>query len=207
MNSYDWRTLGRASAMAGALCALTYGVMLASDGMLTSASEKLGRLAMLAPLLGGIGALLANAQARVRGETRALAALDTPAARELLIATLDDADRDLRACAVYGLGELQAEEAVPGLMGRLADASPLVCRVAADSLARIGAPAAPALITALGEGETLTRIGAARALSIIQPKEAIPVLFAALDDPSATVTYYAEQALERMGVGLVLFRP
>ena len=138
---------------------------------------------------------------------RALAALDTPAARELLIATLDDPDRDVRACAVYGLGELQAEEAVPGLMVRLADASPLVCRVAADSLARIGAPAAPALITALGEGETLTRIGAARALSIIQPKEAIPVLFAALDDPSATVTYYAEQALERMGVGLVLFRP
>jgi HEAT repeat protein len=138
---------------------------------------------------------------------RALAALDTPAARELLIATLDDPDRDVRACAVYGLGELQAEEAVPVLVGRLADASPLVCRVAADSLARIGAPAAPTLIAALGEGETLTRIGAARALSIIQPKEAIPVLFAALDDPSATVTYYAEQALERMGVGLVLFRP
>lgn len=138
---------------------------------------------------------------------RALAAVGTPAARELLIATLDDPDRDVRACAVYGLGELQAEEAVAGLVGRLADASPLVCRVAADSLARIGAPAAPALIASLEGGETLSRIGAARALSFIQPQEAIPALVAALDDPSATVTYYAEQALERMGVGLVLFRP
>ena len=72
---------------------------------------------------------------------------------------------------------------------------------------RIGPPAVPALIAALQEGEILTRAGAARALSIIQSKDAIPALCAALDDSSAIVTYYAEEALERMGVGLVLFRP
>jgi HEAT repeat protein len=59
----------------------------------------------------------------------------------------------------------------------------------------------------LQEGETLARAGAARALSVIQPQEAIPALCAALDDPSAIVTHHAEEALERMGVGLVLFRP
>nr|HID14243.1 hypothetical protein [Anaerolineae bacterium] len=56
-------------------------------------------------------------------------------------------------------------------------------------------------------GDLLARVGAARALSIIQPEEAIPALCAALDDPSAIVTYHAEEALERMGVGGVLIQP
>ena len=143
---------------------------------------------------------------------RTLAAVGTQAAApqgamQLLIDALADPDRDVRACVAYGLGEIGAEEAIPGLVHLLADDSPLVCRVAADSLARIGAPAVPALIDALQSEMVLTRAGAARALSFIQPQEAIPALFAALDDPSAIVTHYAEEALERMGVGLVLFQP
>jgi len=138
---------------------------------------------------------------------RALAAVGTPAARELLIAALADPDPDVRACAAQGLGELHAEEAVAGLVRCLADPSPFVSRIAADSLARVGPPAVPALIAALQEGDVLARVGAARALSIIQPEEAIPALCAALDDPSATVTYYAEEALEQMGVGGVLIQP
>ncbi len=138
---------------------------------------------------------------------RALAAVGTQAARDLLITALADPDPDVRACAVQGLGELHAEDAVAGLVRCLADPSPFVSRIAADSLAHIGPPAVPALIAALQEGEVLTRAGAARALSIIQPEEAIPALCAALNDPSAIVTYHAEEALERMKVGLVLFRP
>ena len=143
---------------------------------------------------------------------RTLAAVGTAAARELLIAVLEDPDPAVRACAAQGLGELRAEEAVAGLVQRMADSSPLVSRVAADGLARIGSPAVPALIAALQAGEVLARAGAARALSIIRPQEAIAdeyirALCAALDDPSAIVTYYAEEALEQMGVGFVFFRP
>lgn len=138
---------------------------------------------------------------------RALAAVGTQTARDLLITTLTDPDPDVCACAAQGLGDLRAEEAVPALVHCLAAPSPFVSRIAADGLARIGSPAVPALIAALQEGEVLARSGAARALSIIQPKEAIPVLCAALDDPSAIVTYYAGEALERMGVGLVLLCP
>lgn len=138
---------------------------------------------------------------------RGLAAIGTRAARELLVAALDDPDPYVRACAAQGLGELQAEEAVSALASHLADPDPLVSRIAADGLARIGPPAVPSLIMALQEGEVAARAGAARALSIIQPEEAVPALCAALDDPSAIVTYYAEEALERMGVGMVFFRP
>ena len=176
------------------------------DARTEEAAQALGALGDA--VLPSLREMLTNADVDRRWwATRALAVVGTLAARELLIATLDDPDRDVRACAAHGLGELGAEEGVAGLVHRLADSSPLVCRVAADSLARIGPPAVSALIDALQVEDTLTRIGAARALSHIQPQEAIPALFAALDDPSATVTYYANEALERMGVGLVLFRP
>ena len=137
---------------------------------------------------------------------RALAAVATPAARVGLITALTDADSDVRACAAYGLGEARAVEAIPQLVNRLADPSAFVSRIVADSLARIGTPAVPALIAALESNETLIRIGAARALSIIQAHQAIPALCKALNDESAFVSYYAEEALERMGTGIVLVR-
>jgi HEAT repeat protein len=138
---------------------------------------------------------------------RGLAAVGTSAARRLLVVALEDADAGVRACAAQGLGEQRAVEAVSALARHLDDPDSLVSRIASDSLARIGRPAAQTLIAALREGRTLARVGAARALSIICPREAIPALCAALDDSSAAVAHYAEVALERMGVGLVLFRP
>lgn len=138
---------------------------------------------------------------------RGLAAVGTPAARELLVVALEDADAGVRACAAQGLGELSAAEAASALARHLDDPSLLVSRIVSDSLARIGRSAVPVLIAALREGTTLARVGAARALGAIGPPEAISALYAALDDPSAVVTHYAEEALEGMGVGLALFQP
>jgi len=176
------------------------------DARTEEAALALGRLGDAAlPLLRD---LLGSADADRRWwAVRALAAVGASAARKLLVGALEDADADVRACAAQGLGELRAEEAVEALRHSMGDSSPLVSRIAADGLARIGPPAVPALIVALQEGETPTRAGAARALSIIQSEKAVPALCAALDDPSAIVTHYAKEALEKMGVGLVLFQP
>ena len=138
---------------------------------------------------------------------RALAAVGTDAAVRLLITSLEDVDADVRACAVVALSKLRPEEAVERLIARLSDRSAYVARLTADGLGQFGQSAAAALIGALENGDTAVRVGAARALSAIQAKEAIPALYRALDDPSALVTYYADEALERMGVGIVLFRP
>jgi HEAT repeat protein len=176
------------------------------DACAEEAVLALGRLGDAAlPLLRG---LLADGDPDRRWwAARGLAAVGAPAARELLVVALEDADADVRACAAQGLGELCAVEAVPALARHLDDAGSLVSHIASDSLARIGRPAVPSLIAALREGKTLARVGAARALSIIQPSEAVPALCAALDDPSAAVVHYAEEALGRMGVGPVLFQP
>lgn len=138
---------------------------------------------------------------------RALAAVGTPQAAAALMAALDDPDPDVRACAVVALAELRPPEAVEPLVARLADPSPYVARLAADALARIGMPAVPALIAALGSDDVSVRVGAARALWVIRPEEAIPALCAARDDPSALVAWYAEEALEQMGMGMVFLAP
>jgi HEAT repeat protein len=192
--------------MADALREFLEAVTAGDDACTEEAVQVLGHLGdtALAPLRD----LLNDTGADRRWwAVRAVAAIATPAARELLVAALDDADESVRACAAQGLGELGAGEAVAGLVRCLADPSPFVARIAADSLARIGVPAVPTLIAALQGEDVQTRAGAARALSIIRPQEAIPALCAALDDTSAAVTYYAEEALEKMGVGLVLFPP
>jgi HEAT repeat protein len=138
---------------------------------------------------------------------RALAALGTDTAVKLIMATLEDPDPDVRACAVVALSNLQPREAISSLIIRLSDPSAYVGRLAADALSQFGETAVVALIDALEEGDTATRAGAARALRAIQPQEAILALYKALDDPSAVVTYYAEEALEKMGVGIIFLRP
>jgi HEAT repeat protein len=41
----------------------------------------------------------------------------------------------------------------------------------------------------------------------IESQEAISALIHALDDENAVVTYYAQDALERMGIGMILVKP
>lgn len=140
---------------------------------------------------------------------RALAALDTPPAVSLLIEALSDPAADVRACAALALGTLAAPEAIVPLTRLLADESAYVGRIAGNALIQIGPSAVPTLIEALGSASPAARAGAARALIPLAASghDAIPALFAALDDESVLVTHYAQEALWRMGVGMVLVEP
>lgn len=141
---------------------------------------------------------------------RTLATLPTPQSAAILIELLNDPDSDVRACAALALGELHATvgvEAADALAAHLADESAHVAEVCTVALARIGAWAVPTLLRALQDGVPVRRIRAAKALVPIESHEAIPALIHALDDEDAIVTHYAQDALERMGVGMVLLQP
>jgi len=188
------------------LRALMEAIATGDDDRAEEAAVAVGRLRDAAlPALRGL--LASEDRDRRWWAVRALAAVGTREAVDTLIGVLKDPNPDVRACAVVGLAGLRPPEAVDALIARLADPSAYVARLVADALGQFGPPAVPALIAALEEGDVATRAGAARALSAIQPEEAIEALCKALDDPSAIVTYYAEEALDRMGVGLILFRP
>ena len=138
---------------------------------------------------------------------RTLAAIGGPSSVTILIETLSDRDPDVRACAAMGLGKLAAPEAVGPLVHCMADESTYVGRIAGNALIQIGKSAVPTLIEALGGKSPAARAGAARALVSVESHDAIPALISALNDESAIVTYYAQEAFERLGVGMVFVKP
>ena len=128
-------------------------------------------------------------------------------AQAALIAFLLDVDSDVRACAAFALGELQAEEAVEPLAKLLNDSSVFVSAMASDALARIGQASTLTLIDRLKSGAAIERARAAKALLAILDSRSIPALIAALDDESPVVQHYASEALTRLGVGTILLKP
>jgi HEAT repeat protein len=125
----------------------------------------------------------------------------------MLLSTLDDVDTAVRQCAALGLRLRPDPQAVPALVDALADRDQLVIALAADALAEIGEPAVPALLEVVKNGGQTARLEAVRALAKIGDHRSIPALFAALDESSALMEYWASEGLERMGVGMVFFKP
>ncbi len=139
---------------------------------------------------------------------RALAEVPGPAATQALIAALADPNEDVRVCAALALGERREWSAVDSLLRALRRAKGYEARHVGDALCKIGEPAVPGLIAALEEPVPTVRVESARALVRIESQKAIPALYKALDDPEPAVEHYAWEALQRMGVGvMVLFRP
>jgi HEAT repeat protein len=155
-----------------------------------------------------LAALLAADDLDVRfWAVRGLWANGSAEAVKLLIETLDDESEMVRSATAYALGELKAAAAVEALTRRLSDDPSDSGAHAADALAKIGQPAAPALIGALRHEQSWARVRAAKALVPVESRPAITALFYALEDESYLVRHYAEEALARMGVGqMVYFR-
>jgi HEAT repeat protein len=158
-----------------------------------------------------VGALeqrLSNPDAEVRWwAVRALAEMQDERVPGLLVRALTDADIGVRWCAGLALRTHPSLQASSALLGMLSDQDALTRRLAGDGLVAIGSPVVPQLLDARNHGDPMIRIEAVRALAKIADERAIPVLFEALDDASALVEYWASEGLEKMGVGMVFFKP
>lgn len=139
--------------------------------------------------------------------TRALAVVDHSKAQDGLQRALGDDDPDVRQCAALGLRLHPSPSVIPALVNAIHDTDRLVARLAADALVAIGPTAIQALSITIESPDPAVRMEAVRALAAIEDPQALHALFAALDDPSPMVGYWAEQGLERLGVGMVFFEP
>ena len=139
--------------------------------------------------------------------TAALTHIDREEARIALLDSLNDEDPAVRQCAAFGLRRHPYIEAMPILLDLLADQDRLLARLAADALAALGECAVSPLTETLRSEDAAVRIEATRALASIDDPSVIAPLFAALDDDSSLVTYWAEEGLQRRGVGMVFFKP
>jgi HEAT repeat protein len=95
---------------------------------------------------------------------------------------------------------------VAGLVAALDDPDPLARRLAGQALATIGGEAVPRLLEVMAGGKHNARLEAVRALARIGDTRAVPALFEALEG-SALLEYWANEGLERMGVGMSFFIP
>lgn len=138
---------------------------------------------------------------------RVLAELPSQQSSVRLAALLSDPDASVRCCALAGLQRQPYPAALPILLDLLDSADQLEGRLASDALAALGTPALPGLVERLQNGGLLAQIQAARALASLGDPAAVPALFAALDHESQIVQHWAEQGLERLGVGMVFYQP
>jgi HEAT repeat protein len=129
------------------------------------------------------------------------------AAGRYLVKALEDPAVPVRQCALIGLQQQPHSEALPELVRLAGDLNALTARLAGGSLARLGEKAVPALQQIMKGDNARARIQAARALAEMQVESAIPILFKALDDPLSLVVFWAEEGLDRLGVGMTFFNP
>jgi HEAT repeat protein len=126
----------------------------------------------------------------------AVVELGTPAVPPLIQA-LGDEDIDVRRAACRALGEIGDRQAVPPLIQALRDWN--VRAAACEALVKIGAPAVPHLIQALGDGDWHVREAACEALGEIGDGQAVPPLIQALGDGDSDVRAAACRALGAIG--------
>ncbi len=171
-----------------------------------AAALALGRLGPVA--IGPLTEMLVMDDADARWwAARALAEVGGHAAVEPLASALADPDPDMRACAALALGRVGDGQAAPAVAALLADESAFVASIAADALSMIGEPAVESLAAMLADDSSHARLLAVRALGRIGSQSAITPLFGTLEDPSYLVRYYAQEALEALGVGMVYLKP
>ena len=139
--------------------------------------------------------------------TRALAACNHAQARHALMHALTDPSIAVRQCAALGLRTNPNPNAIPLLLDALEAKDRLLARLAGDALVALGPAALEALAQTLKEGLPAQRGEAARALALLGIPEVIPILYAAVDDPSSIVQHWIDEGLNRLGVGMVVFKP
>lgn len=139
--------------------------------------------------------------------TRALSAFKEPEAGALLAGQLEDPDTSVRYCAALALSRHQHHASIAKLITVLDSEDSLLSRLAADALVAAGAAAVEPLMDILDTGKANAKIEAARALALIGDQRAVPALFKLLDSDSLSLQHWANEGLEKMGVGMNFFKP
>ncbi|NIW44825.1 MAG: hypothetical protein GWN14_08750 [candidate division Zixibacteria bacterium] len=140
---------------------------------------------------------------------RALSEFSVPDPSPIFIKALTDTVPEVQACAALSLRLHPNPESIEFLLALLEHQDQLLARLAGDALAAIGFEATKPLIERVEEEHYshLTRLEAVRALAVIQDPTSISTLFKMYQDGSSMMQHWAEEGLNRMGIGMVFFDP
>ncbi len=125
----------------------------------------------------------------------------------LFITALKDSSVQVQQCAALALCKYPTEAALDELIKLLSDKNSLLVTLAGNAIIKIGSAAVPALLQVLDDKNNSARIEAARILAELSDTRTIPALMKAMSEESALVQYWAEQGLNKMGLGMVYIKP
>lgn len=136
----------------------------------------------------------------VRIATTALVKIGDSRAVDRMIEVFKTTDSDaVRLTLVGALGQLTDQKAVPVLIDALTDELPVVRRLAANALGKIGEPAVDQLQQVLKTADSAELRGlAASTLGAIGSEQAAPLLIAALEDQDQKVQIMSAKALGQL---------
>jgi HEAT repeat protein len=138
---------------------------------------------------------------------RSLSLFNSSSVSDKLASALSDPDPSVKYCAALSLRYCPSPQAIPPLIDYLGCPDRLLARLAGDALTAIGEEAIPALAQILQSPNPSSRGEAARALAKMDNPAVIPILYSINEDPSAIVQYWLDEAFERLGLGMVYFKP
>ncbi len=131
-----------------------------------------------------------------------------PAPRvDWLIRAVSDESSEVRAAAALGLSTHPAENAAPALVSALSDQDSIVAILAVNALVAIGQAAVPIILDSYPSTDLRGRIQCMRALAELHDHRAIPVMLKATEGGSAMLRYWAGEGLERLGLNMVYIKP
>jgi HEAT repeat protein len=137
---------------------------------------------------------------------RTLAQMDSPP-MELLLNALEDPAQEVRQCASLAICHNPDSRAIKPLLCLLKEQDSVSSNLAATALISIGKESIPRLMEFYQELSGVSRIEAARAIACIEDQRAIKLLMSALDEDSLAINYWAEEGLNRLGLGMVYLKP
>ena len=176
------------------------------DERAEAAARRLGEIGPAA--MADVGRLLQSPLEDERWwAARALAEISAPEAEDYLLSVLDDHEPAVRQAAALGLYRHTSAQGVPALVCALDDPDSITAELAANALTHRVASAVEALLEVMQSGSQPARLGAVRALAELRDGRAIPALMKALEEDSALMEYWAQEGLERLGVGMLFFKP
>jgi len=141
---------------------------------------------------------------------RALSEFKEQDASPIFLQALEDSNPEIQACAALSLQKNPNAQAIPKLIPLLGNSNQLLSRLAGGALISLGFEATQHLIHLIESPDAQTphsRLEAVRCLAEIQDPASIPTLFKIFQDGSSMMQYWAEEGLNRMGIGMVFFDP
>ena len=174
------------------------------DDRAESAATKLAGFGE--PLLPKMRLLLESDNPDVRWWViRTLAQFESPPP-ELLVHSLTDESQEVKQCAALAISHHPTNLAIRGLLTLLEDPDSVSSHLAAAALISLGADALPFIFEKLSNLQGIPRVEAIRAIACIADHRSIPILMAALEEDSLAINYWAEEGLERLGLGMVYMK-